>query len=148
MKQPPALLNVVNWPELSALQQQEVFTKIGLAALKFFILKVQPKKRMTFDPKESLDMQGQTGGPYIQNAFVRIQSIFRKGGVFEFNPSLKPTALEESEKSLMVLLTSFPGVIAEAARVYDPHTLPTIVIPWPKNFIDFITKLEFWGCNP
>lgn len=130
--------------ELSPLQQQEVFTKIGLAALKFFILKVQPKKRMTFDPKESLDMQGQTG-PYIQNAYVRIQSIFRKGGVSQFNPALMPVALEESEKSLMVLLTSFPGVIAEAARVYDPSHLANYCYTLAKEFHRFYHEVRILG---
>ncbi|HMT51955.1 MAG TPA: arginine--tRNA ligase, partial [Saprospiraceae bacterium] len=66
--------------EITALpiaEQQDILSKIGMAALKFFIIKVQPQKRMIFDPKESVDMQGQTG-PYIQNAFVRIQSVKRK----------------------------------------------------------------------
>src|SRR5690606_31888871 len=62
---------------LTSAEQEEVIRKIGMAALKFFIIKVQPQKRMIFDPKESVDMQGQTG-PYIQNAFVRIKSILRK----------------------------------------------------------------------
>jgi arginyl-tRNA synthetase len=68
--------------EITALtheEQEDILRKIGLAALKFFIIKVQPKKRMIFDPKESVDMQGQTG-PYVQNAYVRIQSVKRKAG--------------------------------------------------------------------
>ena len=68
--------------DLTDAERSEIIRKIGLAALKYFIIKVQPQKRMTFDPKESVDMQGQTG-PYIQNAFVRIQSVLRKAGDFD-----------------------------------------------------------------
>src|SRR5690606_32942812 len=60
--------------------KNEIYRKVGLAALKYHILKVAPKKRMVFDPVESVDLQGQTG-PYIQNAYVRINSIFRKGNI-------------------------------------------------------------------
>ncbi|MFZ1750116.1 MAG: arginine--tRNA ligase, partial [Saprospiraceae bacterium] len=62
---------------LSKVEQEEVLRIIGMGALKYFIIKVQAKKRMVFDPKESVDMQGQTG-PYIQNACVRIRSVLRK----------------------------------------------------------------------
>jgi len=69
--------------DLTPEAQQEVIRKIGVAALKFFIVKVHPKKRMIFDPKESVDLQGQTG-PYVQNAFVRCSSMLNKAG----NPDL------------------------------------------------------------
>lgn len=129
---------------LSKEQQDDIYNKIGLAALKFFILKVQPRKRMTFDPKESLDMQGQTG-PYIQNAYVRIQSIFRKGGDFTFNPSQIPAVLEESEKAIMVLLASFPGVITEAARSYDPSHLANFCYTLAKEFHRFYHEVRILG---
>ncbi|HRG19817.1 MAG TPA: arginine--tRNA ligase [Saprospiraceae bacterium] len=129
---------------LSKAEQEAIITKIGMAALKFFILKVQPRKRMTFDPKESLDMQGQTG-PYIQNAYVRIQSIFRKGGSFSLlNQSIQET-LEPSEKSLLTLLYSFPDVVQEAGKTYDPSHLANFCYVLAKEFHRFYHEVRILG---
>lgn len=130
--------------DLTAKEQQAVFTKIGMAALKFFILKVQPRKRMTFDPKESLDMQGQTG-PYIQNAYVRIQSIFRKGGSVPAEIKDCPDHIEESEKSLITLLNSYPEVIYDAGRLYDPSHLANYCYALAKEFHRFYHEVRILG---
>ncbi|MBK8449783.1 MAG: hypothetical protein IPL42_07040 [Saprospiraceae bacterium] len=81
-------------------EQEVIFSKIGFAALKYFILKVAPKKRMIFDPKESVDMQGHTG-PYIVNAYVRIKSILRKANCK--NSNVIPDYVDRSEKNLFIL---------------------------------------------
>ena len=100
-------------------EQDDIIRKIGLAALKYFIVRVNPQKRMTFDPKESVDMQGQTG-PYIQNAFVRIQSVLRKAGEIDFAKAKDYTTLQPQEKDILLQLFDFPNIIEQAANDYDP----------------------------
>ena len=100
-------------------EQDDIIRKIGLAALKYFIVRVNPQKRMTFDPKESVDMQGQTG-PYIQNAFVRIQSVLRKAGEIDFAKAKDYTTLQPQEKDIILQLFDFPNIIEQAANDYDP----------------------------
>lgn len=125
--------------QLQSLNQEEkndIYRKIGLAALKFFILKVNPRKRMVFDPKESLDMQGQTG-PYIQNAFVRISSVLRKSEEkFELNPSYQ-AELQAEEKSLIKELIQFPKVIQIAAEKYEPSEIANYCYGLAKMYHKF-----------
>jgi len=104
---------------LTVEDKYDIFRKIGLAALKFFILKVSAKKRMVFDPKESLDMQGQTG-PYIQNAYVRIQSVLRKweGDINDLD--MDYDLLETIEKDLIKELTQYPKVLQLGAEQIEP----------------------------
>jgi arginyl-tRNA synthetase len=122
---------------LSHEEQDDILRKIGLAALKFFIIKVQPKKRMVFDPTESVDMQGQTG-PYVQNAYVRIQSILRKAG-----DSQERIAMPASynwgthERNLMRHLTQFPSVIKEAGQNYEPSLIANYSYELAKDFHRF-----------
>jgi arginyl-tRNA synthetase len=104
---------------LTEVEKAEIFRKIGLSALKFFILKVSAKKRMIFDPKESLDMQGQTG-PYIQNAYVRIQSVLRKSGVKNDTLPSDYKELESIEKDLIKELAQYPKVILAGAQQIEP----------------------------
>lgn len=110
--------------ELSTEEQEEIFRKIGLSALKFFIIKVAPKKRMTFDPKESVDMQGQTG-PYVQNAYVRVRSVLRKaaGLNIDMNSGEAHLDLAPLEKELLVALYEFPELIKQSAEAYDPSAI-------------------------
>ena len=126
--------------EITALpiaEQQDILVKIGMAALKFFIIKVQPQKRMIFDPKESVDMQGQTG-PYIQNAFVRIQSVKRKAAQLKLdNNGTSYDQLEEQEKTLIKNLMSFPDVVHDAGVQYDPSTIANYAYNLAKDFHRF-----------
>ena len=126
--------------EITALpiaEQQDILSKIGMAALKFFIIKVQPQKRMIFDPKESVDMQGQTG-PYIQNAFVRIQSVKRKAAQLKLdNSGTSYDQLEEQEKTLIKNLMSFPDVVHDAGVQYDPSTIANYAYNLAKDFHRF-----------
>jgi len=118
--------------QLDAEGQNEIYRRIGLGALKFFILKVNPKKRMVFNPQESVDMQGQTG-PYIQNAFVRISSIFRKLDKLP-EADFSGYALEVAEKDLIKSLLQYPQIIEQAANNYDPSLIANYSYVLAKQF--------------
>lgn len=120
---------------LSEKEQEAIFEKIGLAALKYFIIKVNPKKRMVFDPRESVDMQGTTG-PYIQNAYVRIQSILRKAKAsghssVEYSGKL---AIGSQDKKILALMLSYPEVLDEAIQNYDPSLVANFCYALAKSF--------------
>ena len=108
---------------LSAEEQEAIIRQIGLAALKFHIIKVGPQKRMTFDPKESVDMQGQTG-PYVQNAYVRTRAVWRKAGADrDVSAASGYGELAPAEKDLVSQLYAFPGLVSDAAEAYDPSVI-------------------------
>lgn len=113
------------------LADDEVIRKIGMAALKYFIIKVDPKKRMTFDPKASVDLQGQTG-PYIQNAYVRIQSILRRTD----EEALSHTGYipNDDEKILLAMLDQCRSVIDNAAREYSPALVANYTYALAKEY--------------
>ncbi len=116
-------------------QQEELFQMVGLAALKYFIIKVNPRKRMVFDPKESVDMQGTTG-PYIQNAYVRIQSILRKAEKSGFTTldDLEDIEPNAQEKELMVLMLGLPEILDDALQSYDPSVVANYSFALAKAF--------------
>lgn len=116
--------------------KQNIFRQIGLAALKYFIIKVNPKKSMIFDPSESVDMQGQTG-PYIQNAGVRIKAILRKLGDFDKSEISNYNDIHETEKELLQMLYAYPATIQEAAKDYDPSHLANYCYALAKGFHKF-----------
>jgi arginyl-tRNA synthetase len=124
--------------DLSEEEQKAIIWKIGMAALKFFIIKVFPKKRMVFDPKESVDMQGQTG-PYVQNAYVRVRSVLRKaeGMDIDLSASKDYITLETQEKDLLAQLFQFPFLIEEAAENFDPSTIANFCYTLAKSFHKF-----------
>lgn len=115
---------------LSTETQNDIYRKIGIGALKYHIIKVAARKKMIFDPKESVDMQGQTG-PYIQNAYVRIRSILRResfaGG------EILVCGLEEQEVELVKMLTQYSTAINDAATTYDPSQLANYLYALAKN---------------
>jgi len=117
-------------------EKEKIIDRIALGALKYYILKVNPSRRMVFNPEESLDMQGDTG-PYIQNAYVRIQSILRKanptGEVLKYDYPI----LSKSEKDLIILLASYPDVIRGAAAKYDPSDVAAFNYAIAKTFHKF-----------
>ncbi|RMG86736.1 MAG: arginine--tRNA ligase [Bacteroidetes bacterium] len=123
--------------ELPAEAQEDIIRKIGMAALKYFIIKVHPKKRMVFDPKESVDLQGQTG-PYIQNAYVRIQSVLRKGGA-ETDLALAAGYVtpETLEKDILNQIYQYPDLVLAAARDYDPSAIANYSYNLAKTFHRF-----------
>jgi len=107
---------------LSEADQEEIIRQIGLAALKFHIIKVGPQKRMTFNPKESVDMQGQTG-PYVQNAYVRTRAVWRKAGSPDVSAAKEYTNLAPAERELINHLYAFPDLVKDAAENYDPSVV-------------------------
>ncbi len=120
--------------DLEESERREIYRKIGMAALKYYILRVHPRKRIIFNPEESLDMQGQTG-PYIQNAYVRISSIARKAGIEVVTDlSAIVTEPEKPEKEIMVLLTEYPEVVKSAARQYNPSDVTNYAYALAKAF--------------
>jgi arginyl-tRNA synthetase len=107
---------------------------IGLGALKYFILKVDPKKTMLFDPKESIDFNGNTG-PFIQYTHARICSILRKASEAGLQPAVTDSvALSPKEVRLVKLLASYPQKVAEAAEALSPAVLANYSYDLAKEF--------------
>lgn len=123
--------------DATAEEKEATIQKIALAALKFHIIKVHPKKRMTFDPKESVDLQGQTG-PYIQNAYVRIRSVIRKAEQLgSLSAAAQYAQTEPAEKDLLAQLYAFPDVIEAAAKDYDPSHVASFCYQLAKSYHKF-----------
>jgi arginyl-tRNA synthetase len=107
---------------------------IGLAALKYFILKVDPKKKMLFNPEESIDMNGNTG-PFIQYTHARIRSLIRKAQEQFNNYASVSTSLPGKEEiSLLKQLYYFPQVITESGEKYDPSHIANYIYDLAKQF--------------
>lgn len=114
--------------------QQENWRRIGLGALKYFILKVHPKKGMIFDPNESLDLQGQTG-VFLQYACVRTRSLLRKAnGTWSAHEANTYQQLHQHEKDLLALIQQYPALIQEAAEQYDPSTVANFAYELAKTY--------------
>lgn len=128
-------------------QKEALYHTIGLGALKYYILKVDPKKRILFDPKESIDFQGNTG-PFIQYTYARIQSIMRKyaemGGKNEAVVE-KVNGLHEKEKALLKSITLFPSVVQDAADSYSPAIIANYVYDLVKDFNSFYQNVSILG---
>ena len=120
---------------LEEAEQQELFTTLGLGALKYFILKVDPKKRMLFNPAESIDFNGHTG-PFIQYAYARIQSLQRKASQ---GAGVDWTALTLNEDETVVIkaLLQFPEVMDQAARNFSPAVLANYTYELVKKYNGF-----------
>lgn len=113
-------------------QKARLYHSIGLGALKYYLLKVDPKKRILFDPNESVDFQGNTG-PFIQYTYARIQSILRK--VTEpIDQPVSGIELSEKEVSLLVWISGYSGVIDAAAAQYSPALLANYIYEGVKGF--------------
>jgi arginyl-tRNA synthetase len=122
--------------DLSEDDREVIYRNIGLAALKFFILKVNPQKRMVFNPKESVDIQGQTG-PYIQNAYVRIRSIIRKSAGGPDSADAAYTDLDPQEIGLIQSMMQFPEEVEKAAQQFDPSTIANYAYDLARRFHRF-----------
>jgi len=126
-------------------EKQELYKTIGLGALKYFILKVDPKKRILFDPKESIDFQGNTG-PFIQYTYARIQSIIRKAD-FDYSVMLTEVVLHEKEKELLKQLQLFPEVIQNAAETHSPALIANYTYDLVKEFNSFYQNVSILGAE-
>ena len=117
-------------------EANKLYNTIALGALKYFILKVDPKKKMMFNPKESIDFHGNTG-PFIQYTYARIQSIFRKHkNSINFNTDLN-IELNLKEKELLNLLSRFPDLVKESAKLYSPSEIANYVFDLCREFNQF-----------
>ena len=124
--------------DLSDVKKNDVYKSIGLGALKYFILKVDPKKSILFDPKESVDFQGNTG-PFIQYSYVRIQAILRKvKSIKEINYA---GDLHKKEKDLIKQLLDFPQIIQNSAKLYSPALIANYLYDLVKIFNIFYQEL-------
>ncbi|WP_233901321.1 arginine--tRNA ligase, partial [Tenacibaculum piscium] len=123
-------------------EKEELYRVIGLGALKYFILKVDPKKRILFDPKASVDFQGNTG-PFIQYTYARIQSILRKS-TFDYS---KPVSIDlhAKEKELIKQLELYPEVIQQAAKNYSPAVIANYTYELVKEFNSFYQNVHILG---
>ncbi|WP_395626785.1 arginine--tRNA ligase [Daejeonella sp.] len=117
-------------------EKKDLYNMIGMGALKFFLLKVEPKKRLLFDPNESIDFQGHTG-PFIQYTHARICSILAKADYKNKISEQYSKALKALEKDLIVNLAKYPDVIASAAREYSPAHIANYVFELAKLFNKF-----------
>ncbi len=119
----------------------ELYDTIGLGALKFFLLRVDPKKKMVFNPEESIDFHGFTG-PFIQYTHARIKSILRKSAaaIAMLDAAKKPEALLPLEKQLGIHLETFPSVLQDAAAEHDPSKVAIYVFNLAKIFNSFYTE--------
>jgi arginyl-tRNA synthetase len=122
---------------LSEQDKERLYDMIGLGALKYFMLKVDPKRSMLFDPVESVDFQGNTG-PFIQYTHARIKSILQKSG-FDSSQLNSATNLELTDKDTAVIMSlqQFPEVIQSAADKYSPALIANYVYELVKEFNSF-----------
>lgn len=116
-------------------EKQRLYKIIGLGALKYFMLKVDPKKTMLFNPEESVDFNGNTG-PFIQYTYARIQSILRKAEV-DLTEDFVNIVLQPKEKDLIKLMESYPTVIQNAAQAYSPAIVANFVYDLVKEYNSF-----------
>ncbi len=130
---------------LSEDEKENLYETIGLGALKYYILKVDPKKRILFNPEESVDFQGNTG-PFIQYTYARIQSILRKAPSFEL-VSVTTYNFESKEKSVIKQLQLFPSVIEHAAKNYSPALVCNYVYDLVKEFNSFYQNVSILGAE-
>lgn len=124
--------------EYSNEEKEEIYRKIALGALKYFILKVDPKKTMMFNPEESIDFNGNTG-PFIQYTYARVQSVLRKAAENGISHELLLEGLQADQKELELIkkLYNFPEVVADAANQYSPALIANYCYDLAKEFNQF-----------
>ncbi|MBP9848108.1 MAG: arginine--tRNA ligase [Flavobacterium sp.] len=120
-----------------------LFKTIGIGALKYYMLKVDPKKQMMFNPEESVDFAGNTG-PFIQYTYARIQSILRKAD-FDTSISISGLELHEKEKELIKQVQLFPEVIQNAAANHSPALIANYTYDLVKEFNSFYQQVSILG---
>ncbi len=127
----------------SALEKADLFKMIGLGALKYYMLKVDPKKQMMFNPEESVDFAGNTG-PFIQYTYARIQSILRKAD-FDIHAQAKIKELHTKEKELIKQIELYPEVIQNAAQNHSPALVANYTYDLVKEYNSFYQTVSILG---
>jgi arginyl-tRNA synthetase len=129
-------------------QAEELYEILGMGALKYFLLKVDPKKRMLFNPQESIEFQGNTG-PFIQYSHARIASILRKAEQIDINYSADAleglSHLEDSERELIVILNEFEKKIQLAGEDYSPSVIAQYMFDLAKEYNRFYAELPIFN---
>jgi len=126
-------------------EKQHIYNIIGLGALKYFILKVDPKKRILFDPEESVDFAGNTG-PFIQYTYARIQSILRKA-TFDYSKEITAIDLNPKERELIKQIQLFPEIIQNAAQNHSPAIIANYTYDLVKIYNSFYQTVPILGCE-
>ena len=126
-------------------EKEALYKTIGLGALKYYILKVDPKKRILFDPEESVDFAGNTG-PFIQYTYARIQSILRKA-TFNYNTNVSGFNLHQKERELIKQIQLFPDVIQNAASNHSPALIANYTYELVKEYNSFYQSVPILGCD-
>ena len=132
---------------LSDLEAQQLYHILAMGALKYFLLKVDPKKRMLFNPEESINFQGNTG-PFIQYTHARIAAIMRKAAEMDLVPEAASfpglATLHETESELITLLAAYPKIVAEAAALYAPSVIGQYAYELAKTYNRFYTEVSIF----
>jgi arginyl-tRNA synthetase len=131
--------------DFSIEEKEDLYHAIGLGALKYYILKVDPKKRILFNPEESVDFQGNTG-PFIQYTYARIQSILRKAGPAD-KLSVLDYQLHVKEKAVIKMLQLYPEVIQQAADNYSPALVANYTYELVKEFNSFYQNVSILAAD-
>lgn len=126
-------------------EKMKLYKTIGLGALKYYILKVDPKKRILFDPKESIDFNGNTG-PFIQYTYARIQSILRKAN-FKAKHDIETSHLHPKEKELIKIIQNFPAIIQNAADNLSPALIANYTYELVKSYNSFYQSVPIFGAD-
>jgi len=124
-------------------EKTKLYTTIGLGALKYYMLKVDPKKAMMFNPEESVDFAGNTG-PFIQYTYARIQSILRKAN-FDYSATSNVHVLHPKEKELIKQIELYPEVIQDAAKNHSPALIANYTYDLVKEFNSFYQNVSILG---
>jgi arginyl-tRNA synthetase len=119
--------------DIPADEQEHLFEMLGMGALKYFILKVDPAKTMLFNPKESIDFNGNTG-PFIQYTHARIKSVLRKAEAQGLEAGIRNTALSEREVELVKRMANFPETVREAGATHSPALVANYIYELSKEF--------------
>lgn len=125
---------------MSEEEKERLYETIGLGGLKYFLIKVQPQKRILFDPKESIDLNGHTG-PFIQYGFARINSVLKKAA---YTPGSVSTSLDPEgiEIELIKTMHEYPAVVEEAGKTYNPALIANYVYDLTKQYNSFYQSLS------
>lgn len=121
-------------------EKETLYHTIGMGALKYYILKVDPKKRILFDPKASVDFSGNTG-PFIQYTHARIRSILRKAGENNTAYDTTTVSLHNKEKAVLKMLGQFPATVAAAAKQYSPALIANYVYDLVKHYNSYYQEV-------
>jgi len=115
-------------------EKNRIYRQVGMGALKYFILKVDPKKNMTFDPRESVDFNGNTGS-FIQYTYARIRSVMRKGA--DKPKSVSQEVLNEKEIALISMMHDYPDILMESSRTLNPSLIANFLYELAREFNQF-----------